>query len=316
MRRPPSILRAPHYPATAGTILLAPTATLAAWAKVDVSLLLEDAHLAHGQIWRLLTSALLHANAIHLVLNFAFLWIFGTIVEEHFGAGRTFALFALLAAASGAAEFALFDGGIGLSGANYGLFAMLWVLARRDGERFGDAVDPRLAALLAGWFFLCIGLTVSGIYAVANVAHATGAALGALLGWAMTVPFPRRAQAQSVTAAATIALLAAATLARPYLNHSDRRGTDGAYLGYRALLSGGDDRAAAWWFRDATAARPGNADYWFNRGVAESRLQNARGALYAYERAAALSPLNSNYRTALAEMKTYIDQSASGPLSP
>ena len=303
-------MQAIHYPATAGTMLLALIATIAAWCKVDVAPLLVDAHVAHGQLWRLLTGALVHADAIHLTLNLIFLWTFGTIVEEHFGPGRTFALFGFLALGSGAAEFALLDGGIGLSGVGYGLVGMLMVLENRDPLRFENSVGPRVASVLFGFFFVCVGLTISGIYPIANVAHAAAAGLGALLALAMTFMHVHRTHAYAGVGIVAVALLVFATLARPIVNVSPRRGTEEAFLGYQALLKN-DDRAAAWWFRDATVARPENADYWFNRGVAEARLEHAARALRAYERAAELSPANANYRNALTEMKTYVRNNAS-----
>jgi membrane associated rhomboid family serine protease len=310
MRRPPSILRAGHYPATAGTMILALAASIAAWRQVDLSPLLQDATAAHGQLWRLITSALLHANPIHLALNLAFLWTFGTPIEQRFGPAKTFALFGFLALGSGAAEYALFDGGCGLSGIGYGLFALLWVLGRRDPQNYGDDLPgPAVSATLVGGFFLCIGLTFSGVFPVANVAHAAGAALGAVLGFSMTVMHLHRNHAQALVATVTVAFVTCATIARPFVNLSPRRGQEEAYLGYQALLRE-DDRTAAWWFRDATTARPTNADYWFNRGVAEARLKHAAAALAAYERAAALSPQNPTYQTALAEMKTYTEQTA------
>jgi membrane associated rhomboid family serine protease len=63
----------------------------------------------------------------------------------------------------------------------YGFFGFLWVLQRRD-PRFADAMDDRTAGLFVAWFFLCILLTVSQVLRVGNVAHASGAAIGALVG--------------------------------------------------------------------------------------------------------------------------------------
>src|SRR4051812_17827889 len=145
MRRPPPPRPALHFPATAGTMLLALGVTAAWWfVKVDVTPLMENAQVAHGQLWRLLTSVLLHADPFHLAFNLFWFWYFGTIIESTFGSARTLGLFVLLALGSGAAEYAIYDGGIGLSGIGYGLFAMLWVLSRRDPQqRFDDVVDVR-----------------------------------------------------------------------------------------------------------------------------------------------------------------------------
>ena len=71
------------------------------------------------------------------------------------------------------AEQALFYGGVGLSGVVYGLFGLLWVLSRRD-SRFRDAMDRQTVQLMVAWFFLCIVLTITGAWKVANVAHGAG----------------------------------------------------------------------------------------------------------------------------------------------
>src|SRR5687767_2713344 len=148
MRRPPPLAAAPRHPVTAGTMLLAAGATLAWWRDAD---------------------------ALHLAFNLYWLWVLGTLVEQSFGHVRTALLLVFLAAASGAADFALAEGGVGLSGVGYGLFGMLWVLSRRD-PRFAGAVDSGTVALFVTWFFLCIVGTYFGTMNVGNVAHGAGAA--------------------------------------------------------------------------------------------------------------------------------------------
>src|SRR5262245_35481304 len=79
------------------------------WRGEDALLLSRDAIL-HGRVWTLLTSALLHADAWHLVFNLIGLWIFGKLAEESLRGTRFVAFLALAALASGAtflaAEFA------------------------------------------------------------------------------------------------------------------------------------------------------------------------------------------------------------------
>src|SRR4051812_37081303 len=122
MRQPPQWTQFAKYPVAAGTIVLAVGVSAAWWLGVDISRLFEDAHLRHGELWRLLTSALPHVNVIHLLYNVIWMWTLGTIVEDAFGHLRTLAIFVFLAIASAAGEYALLDGGVGLSGAVYGLF--------------------------------------------------------------------------------------------------------------------------------------------------------------------------------------------------
>ncbi len=155
------------------------------WAGHDLERWTLDARAFQGEPWRLITSALPHANILHLAFNVYWLWVFGSRIETVFGSLRTAALMALLAAGSGEAEYALLDGGIGLSGVNYGLFGFLWVLERRD-ARFHGVVDRRTTELFAGWFLLCIILTSADVMRVANIAHAAGWLLGLLAGVAVT----------------------------------------------------------------------------------------------------------------------------------
>jgi membrane associated rhomboid family serine protease len=309
MRRPPQWTEAYHYPATAGTWLLAVAVTVAMWAKVDVSPLLEGPQIAHGQLWRLITSALPHADPIHLLFNLYWLWTFGTLVEQQFGAVRTFALYAFLAAGSAAAEYALLDGGIGLSGVGYGLFGMLWVLSRREPERFGDAVDSRTIQLFVAWFFVCQGLTIVGVWHVAKVAHSAGALLGALIGWILTTRFESARLSWVVRATPLLALavlVLACTLGRRYVNVSPYRGLHEAQLGYDALVEHHDADAVRW-LLDATAMKPDDADHWFNLGIAYHRLHDTRRATDAYARAARLEPNNNKFRAAVDEMTSYLE---------
>ena len=337
MRRPPPLTHAPRYPATAGTILLAIAATLAWWGKANVSFLLEDAHLAHGQMWRLFSSVLLHADPFHLIFNVYWLWVFGSLIEEHLGSLRTFALYLFLAAGSGAAEYAILDGGVGLSGVGYGLFGMLWVLtwlgrparalarsgeiedrvaaddarARRpshgDGARpFSDAIDQKTIALFVFWFFLCIALTVTGVWAVANIAHAVGALLGAMIGWIMTEPRAIRRIYSASAAVLLLILLACATIGRPVINRSPERGKQEAYIGYDALEHDRPAEAARW-FRDSVRMRPAAADNWFFLGMAYSQLKDYPNALDAFEHANRLKPDDPAITTAYEGTRRYVE---------
>jgi membrane associated rhomboid family serine protease len=141
-----------------------------------------------GELWRLVTSIFPHAGILHLAFNIYWLWVFGTLVEEIFGHLKTAALIVLFAVGSGAWEFALASGGVGLSGVGYGLFGLIWMLSRHD-ERFKDAIDARTVQLFVGWFFFCIVATVTNTMPVANIAHGTGAVLGILAGLAITLRY-------------------------------------------------------------------------------------------------------------------------------
>src|SRR5260370_42325657 len=135
MRRPQSVALLNSYPVTAIYALLAILVTTAWMSGRDIPFLFCTYEVGQGQVWRLLTSTLPHVNLIHLAFNVYWLWVLGTAVEEAFGPLRTLAIVILFAVASSAADFALDQGGVGLSGVGYGLFGMLWILSRFD-ERF------------------------------------------------------------------------------------------------------------------------------------------------------------------------------------
>src|SRR5438067_2231836 len=125
MRRPPQWTEFAKYPVTAGTIALAAIVTVAWWLGVDISRLLDDAHVRRGEIWRFVTDVFPHANIVHFLFNVIWLWTFGTIVEATFGHLRTLGIFIFFAICSSAAEYAILNGGVGLSGVGYGLFGLL-----------------------------------------------------------------------------------------------------------------------------------------------------------------------------------------------
>lgn len=301
MRPPPTPAALPRYPVVGGLALLAIGVTLAAETKAaDVSALVEGPQVAHGEPWRLVTSILPHVGLLHLLFNCYWLWAFGTLVEETFGHLRTFGLVLLLAVGSGAAEYAFLDGGVGLSGVGYGLFAMLWVLSRRRDPRFYRVIDGQTAAVFAGWFFICIVLTATGQMAVANIAHGAGAVLGAGVG--LAAGFRRwRVPAAAAVAVVVVAACVGATVGRPYLNVSRNRGIDEAKLGYDALERNDNGQAAAWLER-SVAMRRKDPSSWFNLGLAYYRLGRLKEATDAYRRATELDPQDAKYRRALDDL--------------
>jgi membrane associated rhomboid family serine protease len=68
------------------------------------ALLLNVNKVFHGEIWRLLTYAFLHADFYHILFNMLFLWWFGTDVEDLYGP-REFLAFYLTSAVAGGAFY-------------------------------------------------------------------------------------------------------------------------------------------------------------------------------------------------------------------
>ena len=122
----------PNYPVISGIAVLAVGVTIAWWTGTNISSLFEDAEIRRGQLWRFATSVLPHLDILHLAFNLYWLWVLGTTVERVYGHFRTMLLLLLFAIGSGSLDFAFAQGGVGLSGVGYGLFGLLYVLARRD----------------------------------------------------------------------------------------------------------------------------------------------------------------------------------------
>jgi membrane associated rhomboid family serine protease len=296
VQKSPPIKDFRKYAVVTATCALAITLTLAWWGdKIDAAPLFADVNIRRGELWRLITCTLLHANVMHLAFDVYWTWVFGTLIEAAFGSIATLGIFILLAAISSAAEFAFLDGGIGLSGIGYGLFGLLWVLSRRQ-PRFATVIDQNTIVLFVVWFFICIALTVSG-QPIANIAHGAGAAAGATLGFAITAPAPKRWAPAAGLGALLIAVLLGSTLGRPWINLSKDRGEAEGQIAYDDLQAGRNEDALRW-LRDAVRMQPTTPSYWFNMGIAYDRFSRQAEASAAYHKAFELDPSDSEYKSA------------------
>ena len=292
MRPPPKLRESLHYPIIVGTALRAIGVTLAWWTKIDISPLFESAMIRRGELWRLVTSIFPHAGLLHLSFNIYWLWIFGTVIEEKFGHFKTAALILLFAVGSGAWEFALASGGVGLSGVGYGLFGLLWMLSRYD-ERFKETIDAKTVQLFVGWFFLCVFATYTKIMPVGNIAHAAGAVLGILTGLVIARPDNRGPVAAALGAVLFIGLWGA-TSGRPRINQSRSRGYEEAKWGYDALMAHRTDEAIRW-FRDAVRYQPKQPEFWYDLAFAYQQAGNLQDAFADYRKAAELGDARAQY---------------------
>ncbi len=281
-----------QFPVVAGTGLIAVAVTLAWWKGINISPLFESAEIRRGELWRIVTNVFPHIDIFHLIFNLYWLWIFGSIIEQTLGHLKIFLLLVFLSAASGAWDFAFASGGVGLSGAGYGLFGVLYVLSKHD-ERFKDTLDNRTINLFIGWFFLCVVLTLANVWRVANVAHAAGAVFGLLIGCAIVFP-KRRRMIEAAIAILFAAGLAGATFARPYINVSKDGGYEEGKWGYDAIIAKNYPQAIRWQ-RQALRYKPNTALFWFNLGVAYQDSGDTAGAAAAFQRAHELEPSNDEY---------------------
>jgi membrane associated rhomboid family serine protease len=128
--------------------------------------------LDQGEWWRLITSAFLHGNLLHLGMNMLVLWIVGAPVEQAIGRGRFLALYLVsgLAGAAGALIFSPDAVTVGASGAIFGILGAALVL------------EAQKSYVLGGQAFGFIVINLVLTFAIPNVSiggHVGGLAGGA-----------------------------------------------------------------------------------------------------------------------------------------
>ena len=91
-----------------------------------------------GQLWRLVTPALVHGSVPHILFNMYALLSFGTGLERHFGHGRFFLLYILCAFTGNVMSFLLTSGNsVGASTAIFGLVGAEGVFLLQNRKLFG-----------------------------------------------------------------------------------------------------------------------------------------------------------------------------------
>ncbi len=141
------------------------------------------ASIIKGQVWRLITPALLHGSIGHLAMNMISIFILGAAIERLQGR-KAIILLLVVTAVAGTVVQALWPeklgGGpnaVGASGAGYGLFGYIWIRPLYDVD-FMIRVPPTF--LFIGVAFLLLGVT-GVIHGIANGAHFGGLGAGMVL---------------------------------------------------------------------------------------------------------------------------------------
>jgi rhomboid protease GluP len=137
-----------------------------------------------GQIWRLLTPALLHASIPHILFNMYALVSFGGALERFFG-GRRFLLLYLLAAFSGNVFSFLLGSergySVGASTAIFGLVGAQGVFLYQNRRFFGNEFGRAIGNVI---FIIAINLFLGSIIpAVDNWGHVGGLLGGLVFTW-------------------------------------------------------------------------------------------------------------------------------------
>ena len=129
---------------------------------------------ADGEVYRIVTSAFLHAGILHLGLNMFALYILGTLLEPAIGTARFAGIYAvsILAGSFGALLLDPLELTVGASGGVFGLMAAAFLIARHRGL-------DELASQIG--FFVIINLVIT--FSVNNIS--IGGHIGGLIGGAV-----------------------------------------------------------------------------------------------------------------------------------
>ncbi len=134
-----------------------------------------------GRWYALITSAFVHREVIHIFFNMYWLMILGPVLERKFGSVKSLLFVLITAIISSGWQLATTHAGIGFSGVGFAIVGFGWIVRESDPE-LKRYFSDRILMTFAGWGVLCIVLDQLGVLPVANVAHISGAAAGALIG--------------------------------------------------------------------------------------------------------------------------------------
>ena len=171
--------------------------------RVEAEFVMWSPAVAHGELYRLLTSAFLHSGITHILFNMFALFVVGPPLEIWLGRVRFIALY-LLSALGGSVLIYLFSPvnapTLGASGAVFGLFAATFVVGRKVN------VDIR-------WVVIMIVINLLITFTVPSISwqgHLGGLVTGGLVAFAYAyAPANNRNQVQVGATLAVIALSAA-----------------------------------------------------------------------------------------------------------
>src|SRR5579864_8896178 len=169
----------------------------------------------HGDWWRLITAAFLHANIIHIGFNMFALWVIGRPVENYLGRARYLGLY-LVAGLAGSAGALLATPNVptvGASGAIFGILGAMLILEWQATGKFGGAAMTMIVINLA------IGFAYNGAGGNISIGGHVGGLIGGIL---CTLAFANWGRGHAaygkigVTGAAGLVVVAAGSIALAY----------------------------------------------------------------------------------------------------
>ncbi|MHB8470926.1 MAG: rhomboid family intramembrane serine protease [Gaiellaceae bacterium] len=137
-------------------------------------------YVAHGDWWRLITTAFLHAGVIHIGFNMLALWWIGSPVEQYLGRARYLGLYLVAGLAGSAGALIQTPQGVtvGASGAIFGILGAMLIIEWQATGRLGGNALTLIVINLALSFTLAnisigghIGGLIGGILVTLSFAH-------------------------------------------------------------------------------------------------------------------------------------------------
>ncbi|MEL7590685.1 MAG: rhomboid family intramembrane serine protease [Anaerolineaceae bacterium] len=134
-----------------------------------------------GQLWRLLTPALLHGSLVHIAFNMYALFSLGTSLERYFGPFRFLLLYGIGAFCGNTLSFLLSPKvSIGASTAVFALVAAEAVFIYRNRSLFGGRARTMLSNL---GLIIAVNLVIGLQPGIDNWGHLGGLIGGAIFAW-------------------------------------------------------------------------------------------------------------------------------------
>jgi GlpG protein len=149
--------------------------------------------IAEGQVWRIVTPALLHANLFHILFNLLWFAFLGKQIEQRIGFWRYSLFILLVAALSNTAQYLMSGPSfLGLSGVVMGMAGFIWMRQTRAAWE-GYTIQKPTLYFLGFYVLVLVALQTASLVMemngakgiapnIANTAHIVGACIGIVLG--------------------------------------------------------------------------------------------------------------------------------------
>lgn len=150
-----------------------------------------------GQVWRLFTPCLMHSDFLHILFNMLWLIVLGKQLEQRLNARRYVLLILIIGIFSNTCQYLMSGPNfIGFSGVVCGMVTFIWV-RQKIAPWEGYPLEQGTSMFIIYFIIALLGIQVVSFYleiyhnisispGIANTAHLTGAAIGAVLG---LIPF-------------------------------------------------------------------------------------------------------------------------------